>query len=252
MGSGWQELLVDQSPMPVWVGIPEIPGPHPAVIVAQHAGGIDGFIRNFVDRLAANGYVAVAPALFHRDPGSDQGVIDKMPRDPSRLEYILSMASSLKDEEILRDIQAVIDNLERLSGGAVNSIGITGFCLGGRVTFLVAGSYPESISAAAPFYPSGVFKTTYGRTTSPFDLIANIECPIAGFLGADDDNPSPEQVRQIEMELTRHGKQYEFTSYPDAAHLFMDFQTPGAYREKVAADAWNKALAFFDKNLKLN
>ena len=73
------------------------------------------------------------------------------------------------------DIQAVIDNLERLSGDEVNSIGITGFCLGGRVSFLVAGSCPEAISAAAPFYPSGVSRTTEGRTVSPFDLIENIE-----------------------------------------------------------------------------
>jgi len=250
MVSGWQELVVDQSPMPLWVGIPETPGPHPVVIVAQHAGGVDAFIRNFVDKLASNGYVAVAPALFHRDTGYDQRVIDKMPRDPSRLEYILTMASALKDEEILRDIQSVIDNLERLSGSGVNSIGITGFCLGGRVSFLVAGSCPEAISAVAPFYPSGVSRTTEGRTVSPFDLIENIECPVAGFFGADDDNPSPEQVRQMEVELTRHHKQYEFTSYPNAAHLFMDFQTTGAYREKVAEDAWDKVLTFFGKTLK--
>ena len=62
MVSGWQELVVDQSPMPLWVGIPETPGPHPVVIVAQHAGGVDAFIRNFVDKLASNGYVAVDQA----------------------------------------------------------------------------------------------------------------------------------------------------------------------------------------------
>jgi len=235
--------------MPTWIGVPEGQGPFPAVIVAQHAGGVDSFIRDFVDRLTAQGYVAAAPALFHRDPNSDQAVIDAMPRDEKRREYIFAMLNGTKDAGVLNDVQAVLDNLERLAGAGIGPVGVTGFCMGGRVTFLVAGSIPQ-ITAAAPFYPAGVLRVTEGSMHSAFDLISNINGPVDGFFGDEDDNPSQEQVAQIAAELTKHGKEYEFTSYPDAGHLFMDFQTPAAYREEVAKDAWEKVLAFFGKTLK--
>ena len=249
MASQWHELIVDGSPMPTWVGVPEGQGPFPAVIVAQHAGGVDSFFRDFVDRLTAQGYVAAAPALFHRDPNSDQAVIDAMPRDEKRREYIFAMLNGTKDAGVLNDVQAVLDNLERLAGAGIGPVGVTGFCMGGRVTFLVAGSIPQ-ITAAAPFYPAGVLRVTEGSMHSAFDLISNINGPVDGFFGDEDDNPSQEQVAQIAAELTKHGKEYEFTSYPDAGHLFMDFQTPAAYREEVAKDAWEKVLAFFGKTLK--
>ena len=249
MASQWHELIVDGSPMPTWIGVPEGQGPFPAVIVAQHAGGVDSFIRDFVDRLAAQGYVAAAPALFHRESNSDQAVIDAMPRDEKRREYIFAMLNGTKDAEVLNDVQAVLGNLERLAGASIGPVGVTGFCMGGRVTFLAAGSIPQ-ITAAAPFYPAGVLKVTEGSTQSAFDLISNINGPVGGFFGDDDDNPSQEQVTQIAAELTKHGKEHEFTSYPDTGHLFMDFQTPAMYREAVAKDAWEKMLAFFGKTLK--
>jgi carboxymethylenebutenolidase len=249
MASQWHELTVDGSPMPTWVGVPEGQGPFPAVVVAQHAGGVDSFIRGFVDRLAEQGYVAAAPALFHRDPNSDQAVIDAMPRDEKRREYIFAMLDGTKDAGVLNDVQAVLDNLERLAGVSIGPVGITGFCMGGRVTFLAAGSILQ-LTAAAPFYPASVFKVTEGSKQSAFDLIPNINGPVGGFFGDDDENPTKEQVAQISAELTKHGKEHEFTSYPGAGHLFMDFQTPPAYREEIAKDAWEKLLVFFGKTLK--
>jgi carboxymethylenebutenolidase len=249
MTSQWHELIVDGSPMPTWVGVPEGQGPFPVVIVAQHAGGVDTFIRGFVDRLAEQGYVAAAPTLFHRDPNSDQAAIDGMPRDEKRREYIFAMLDGTKDAGVINDVQAVLDNLERLAGVGIGPVGVTGFCMGGRVTFLAAGNIPQ-ITAVAPFYPASVLKVTEGSTKSAFDLIANINGPVGGFFGDDDENPTKEQVAQIAAELTRHGKEHEFTSYPDTGHLFMDFQTPPAYREEVSKDAWEKLLIFFDKTLK--
>ena len=172
-----------------------------------------------------------------------------MPRDEKRREYIFAMLNGTKDAEVLNDVQAVLGNLERLAGASIGPVGVTGFCMGGRVTFLAAGSLPQ-ITAAAPFYPAGVLRVTEGSTQSAFDLIPNINGPVGGFFGDDDDNPSKEQVAQIAAKLTKHGKEHEFTSYPDTGHLFMDFQTPDMYREEVAKDAWDKVLVFFGKTLK--
>ncbi|MCB0024764.1 MAG: dienelactone hydrolase family protein, partial [Caldilinea sp.] len=84
---------------------------------------------------------------------------------------------------------------------------------------------------------------------APIDYTADLACPLLGLFGAEDRSPTPEQVAQHEQVLKQHGKQYEFTMYPDAGHGFFYYDRP-AYRQAQAVDGWQKVFAFFGKHLK--
>ncbi|TMQ22030.1 MAG: dienelactone hydrolase family protein [Candidatus Rokuibacteriota bacterium] len=89
----------------------------------------------------------------------------------------------------------------------------------------------------------------WGDTPTPFDLTREIACPLIGFFGAEDGNPSPDDVKKIDAELTKHGKPHEFHTYEGAGHAFLNFTNAERYREKQGADAWTKMLAFLDRHL---
>jgi len=247
MASHWQELTSGGGAMPTWVGIPEGEGPFPGVVVAQHAGGADEFLRAIVDRLAEQGYIAVAPTLFHRQSGVTQEYIEAIPKDTERLSKLIPLVKQLKDQEVVQDIKAAMDHLQSLGAGP---IGVTGFCMGGRVAYLTAATF-GNIAAAGVFY-GGNIMGAMGSTTAPFDITANIQCPMAGYFGGDDVNPSPDDVAKISAELDKFGKVHEFHSYPGAGHAFQDFTNPPMYRERAAKESWQELLAFFGKHLKSN
>ncbi len=154
----------------------------------------------------------------------------------------------LRDPEVIRDVNATVEHLRRLPGSRVARIGIIGFCMGGRVSYLLAGSSPV-FKAAGVFYGGNIMKP-WGDGPAPFDLTPRIACPVAGFFGLEDANPSPDDVKKIDAELDRLGKPHEFHSYAGAGHAFLNFTNPNTYREGPAADAWQKLLPFLDKHLK--
>ena len=119
--------------------------------------------------------------------------------------------------------------------------------MGGRVTYVMACVNPE-FKAAAVFYGGNVFKPL-GEGPSPFERSAAIQCPLIGFFGAEDANPSPDDVRRIDAELTRLGKWHEFHTYNNAGHAFQNFLSD-RYRERASRASWTELLAFFTEYLK--
>ena len=231
MPSQWTTVPVDGSQMWSYMSVPDHAGPHPGVVVIQHAPGVDEVIQVLTRRLAMAGYVAIAPALYHReDPDNDPG----------------GRRGRLKDANIIADVNATIDLLRRHPAVRPDRIGITGFCMGGRVTYLMAASNP-AIRAAGNFYGGDVMQS-WGGASSPFDLTSKIGCPIIGFFGGDDPNPSPDDVIKINAELARHGVVHESHSYAGAGHAFQNFITD-RYRPEAAKDSWDKLLAWFQKYL---
>jgi carboxymethylenebutenolidase len=106
----------------------------------------------------------------------------------------------------------------------------------------------SDLSVSVVFYGGGI-GVPLGDGPSPLEQTANIHCPVLGLFGEEDTNPSPEDVSEIDTELTKHGKTHEFHSYAGAGHGF-HCEVRDSYRPEAATDAWAKAIAWFDKNLK--
>jgi carboxymethylenebutenolidase len=131
----------------------------------------------------------------------------------------------------------------------VGDLAVLGFCMGGRITYLLAGARPAAWRAAGVFYGGNIMKP-WGDGPAPFDLTAKIACPVIGFFGNDDTNPSPADVDKIDAELSRHGKAHEFHRYDGAGHAFLNFTNAERFRPGPAKEAWAKMLTFLDRHLK--
>jgi carboxymethylenebutenolidase len=233
MSARWDSLNVDGETMRCYVAVPAGEGPFPAVVVIQHAGGVDAFVQEMAGRFAAAGYVAVAPELYHR-------------QDPDSGEDMLARMGRLRDAEVVRDVNAAFEHTEALREVAADRTGIAGFCMGGRVSYLMATHVP-SLRAAVVFY-GGNIMVPWGEGPAPFDRTESIACPLLGLFGEQDTNPSPADVAKINAELTRLGKQHEFHTYAGVGHAFMSAARPG-YRQDVAEDAWGECLGWLQRQL---
>ncbi|MDH3604620.1 MAG: dienelactone hydrolase family protein [Candidatus Tectomicrobia bacterium] len=226
-------VQVDGNDMQLFVSVPDGSGPFPAVVVIQHQGGVDAFVQEMTQRIAQAGYVGVAPDLYHRDGPDCQ---DDGPTRRARLQ----------DVNVIKDVNATVDFLHAHDAVDGERLGIVGFCMGGRVVYLMAAMNP-SFKVAAAYY-GGNIMVPWGDGPAPFDRTAEIQCPLIGLFGEADSNPSPADMRTLDVELSKHGKVHEFHSYPGANHAFMNARGE-RYHAEAAQDSWPKTLAFFEKYL---
>jgi carboxymethylenebutenolidase len=229
----WDEVSVDKSKMRVYTAVPHTPRA-PGVLVCHHGPGMDVFMLDVVHRLFREGYAVAAPDLYHRQPPDITDSHERM--------------GMLVDDEIIADMDAAHGHLTKLSGCKVGPVGITGFCMGGRTTYMIAGVRTD-LAAAAMFY-GGRTKKAFNGTTTPFERTSKIGCPLIGFFGNDDTDPSPADVDALSAELTKHGKPHEFHRYDGTGHAFENFSNPDRYRPRAAEAAWGELLAFFREHLR--
>ena len=234
MPSFWEKLQVDGQEMSVYSSVPSGSGPFPAVLIAHPASGVSEFTQSIADRLAEAGFAAVAPDLFHR-------VTEDMTADGT------AKNAFLKDAEIVADINATVDWLRGHPAINGDRIGVTGFCMGGRVAWLAAASNPH-FKAVVPYYPGNLW-VARDAVQSPFELAANINCPMLTQFGEVDENPSQEDMRKLDDELTRLGKPHQFYTYPTAGHAFMDFGQPSRYQKEASDASWPRTVEFFAQHL---
>jgi carboxymethylenebutenolidase len=232
--ASWQHVESDGSLMRMHVSAPEGAGPFPAIVVVQHQGGIDEFMQNMTRRLAQAGYVAAAPDLYHRD-------------GPDCTDDLVTRRSRLSDRRVINDLNATIGFLQSHAGVDGSRLGVIGFCMGGRVVYLAAAVNP-AFKAAVAFYPGNTFRAWGRDLPSPFERTAEIYCPIQGHFGAEDKNPSPEDMHELDAELNKFGKVHEFYSYPNAGHAFMD-STKESYRRHAEEASWPRTLEFLSRHL---
>ncbi|MBI3897663.1 MAG: dienelactone hydrolase family protein [Gammaproteobacteria bacterium] len=208
----------------------------PGVVVIQHAPGVDSVIHSVAERLSNAGYAAIAPDLYHRQDAT-------MPLGP------LECMDLLKDIEVMADVNAAVAYLRSDARVDPERIGVLGFCMGGRVAYLLAAAN-QTLKAAVVYY-GGNIKVPWGeQVPTPFARTPQINCPILFHFGDEDDNPSPADRRMLDAELTRHGKAHEFYHYPNAGHAFMNFTNAERYRQAATEVAWPRTLAFLDRCLK--
>ena len=234
MVSNWQEIESDGSAMRVHVSLPDGAGPFPALLVMQHQGGVDEFIQGMTRRLAGAGYLAGAPDLYHRD-------------GPDCKDDLVTRRSRLSDRRIVNDLNAAVGCLQSHSAADNKRIGIIGFCMGGRLVYLAAAVIP-AFKAAIAYYPGNTFRAWGRDLPSPFERTAEIHCPLQGHFGADDTNPSPQDVGKLDAELAKFNKPHEFYSYVNAGHAFMD-STKESYRREADEASWPRTLDFLRRRL---
>jgi len=217
--------------MPAQLARPNAGGPFPAVVVVQEAFGLNPHIEHVAARIAGEGYVTLAPDLFHRGGPGRTARYDDLPA-------ALSLMGELTDDGIVQDVGAAIAFLEGQPTVRAHRIGITGFCMGGRVTYLAACALPDKIKAAVPFYGGGI----------PIDRTETLRAPVLALFGGDDPFIPLDAVRALEAEAKRLGKSVEVHVYPNAPHGFFCDERD-SYRPEAAADAWKRLTGFFATHL---
>ncbi len=236
MPSFTDTLQVNGEAMELYAAVPSGSGPFPAVVIAFHVGGMDEFDKVMADRFAEAGYVAVVPDLFHR-------LSEEVMAGPR-----LDRLGHLSDPDIIADMNAAVDFLQGNPAIDNERIGVTGFCMGGRIAWLMAAVNPV-FKATVPFYGGNIMSPWGAADQSPFELTDGINCPMLFHFGEIDANPSQEDMVKLDAELNRLGKEHTFHTYAGADHAFMDW-TGARHNAEGAAVAWPRTLEFFDKYLK--
>ncbi len=232
-------VTIEDSPMEILVFEPEGDGPHPGIVVAQHLPvaheGLekDPFTIDVGEKFAAAGYTCVIPWIFHWwTPETEIAV--------KREEF--------RDDRCLADMQASFDLLAGMDSVDENRIGIIGHCWGGRVGWLHACHNPN-YKALVTLYGGRIKLGMGAGAAPPIERAGHIPCPVLGVFGNDDQNPSPEDVADLDAALTAANVPHEFHQYDGAGHGFQDFVNPDRYREKQATDAWAKIRVFLEREL---
>jgi carboxymethylenebutenolidase len=211
---------------------PSSGGAFPAVIVVMEAFGLNGHIKNVAARIAAQGYVALAPDMYHRENGAVVGY-DELPA-------AIRLMSSLVDDKIVGDMDAAIGYLRGRDSVRADRIGVTGFCMGGRISFLAA-CRCSGLKASAPFYGGGI--------GGLLDLAPRLACPALLFFGDQDSFIPADEVERIRTTLQELKKPAEVKVYPGAGHgFFCDERS--SYHAEAAKDSWERLLRFFEAHLK--
>ena len=235
----WSTIKVGDREARCYLATPDHARPRAGVVIAMHGFGFDATMWDAVHRLHRAGYAVAMPDLFHRQPALAPDV-------PATVADVMARLKMLRDNEIIADMNAAAELLKSQSA-PITTLGVTGFCMGGRVAYLMAAAN-HAFRAAAVFYGGGIMDA-WGDGLSPFTRSTEIGCPVIGFFGSEDAHPSPDDVHKIDAELTRLGKWHEFHMYRDAGHAFQNFLNPDRYRERPVRASWGELLAFFDQTL---
>jgi carboxymethylenebutenolidase len=232
------ELETKDGPMALYEAVPE--RPRAAVVVIQEAFGVNDHISDVARRLAEAGYHAVAPHLFHRTGGGT------VPYDD--FSKVLPMFVGLDDEAILVDVDRTLEYLaESEFGWPSAKCGIVGYCMGGRVAFLVAAR--RDLGAAVTFYGGGIVTTRFPQFPALIDEAAGLKTPWLGLFGDKDESIPVEDVERIRSEIVAAPFKSEVVRYSDAGHGFHCDARASHYNADAAADGWSRTLAWFGEHL---
>ncbi|MGI8574405.1 MAG: dienelactone hydrolase family protein [Egibacteraceae bacterium] len=203
-------------------------GSGPGVIVIQEWWGLTDHIRDVSERLAAEGFVALAPDLFGGRTTHDADEAEEM-------------MGELPVDQAARDLSGAVDYLLEQESVTSERVGAVGFCMGGGFVIVLAAVAGDRVGAAVPFY--GVLGEEYPD-------LSGIAAPVLGHFGEQDDFNPPDQARQLEQSIREQaGVDVEFHFY-DAGHAFFnDENHMGTYDAEKAETAWNRTLEFLRANL---
>ena len=243
--SGEVEIDVNGFKMPAFRSAPAGKTGLPVVLVISEIFGVHEYIADVTRRFAKAGYLAIAPELFVRqgDPTS-YGEIAKLQSE---------LIAKVSDAQVMGDLDACL-RWAAQNGGDVRHAGITGFCWGGRITWLYAMHNPQ-LKAGVAWYGRLEGQATATTPKHPVELVANLKAPVLGLYGAEDTGIPVASVDRMKAALAQvatqgnaAARQSEFVVYPQAPHAFhADYRA--SYREGPAKDGWQRALDWFKQKL---
>lgn len=212
----------------------------PVVLVIQEIFGVHEYIADTARRFAKAGYLAIAPELYARqgDP-STYGEMAKL---------MAEVVSKVPDAQVMADLDGAV-KWAGANGGDTRKVGITGFCWGGRITWLYA-AHSRDVKAGVAWYGRLVGASSPLTPTHPVDIAANLNGPVLGLYGAADTGIPLDTVDKMKAALATGNaasKASQFVVYPDAPHAFHADYRP-SYRQGPADDGYQRALAWFKAN----
>jgi carboxymethylenebutenolidase len=220
----------DGTTLPAYIARPMSEGTHPGILVFQEAFGVNAHIRDVTERFARAGYTAIAPVLFHRTDAHFEG-------EYTNFEAVMPHMQALTDSGQSADIQAAYAWLTGPGGAA--AIASTGYCMGGRTSFLADTLLP--LKASVSYYGSGI--APGGKFPALLDKAGNLHAPLLLFWGGLDTHNGREQTRAVEDALKAANKNYTQVIFSQAAHgFFCDVRA--AYNPDAARQAWALTLEF--------
>ena len=198
----------------------------PGVIVIQEWWGLVDHVKDVVDRFAAEGFVALAPDLYHGETASG-------PDDAGKLMMALNI------EQAERDLRGAVDCLLSRPETTGDRVGTVGFCMGGQLSLFAACANPH-VGACVDFY---------GIHPSVTPDLARLQAPVLGFFAEKDGFVTPEVARKLEADLKAAGKDVVITIFEGADHAFFNDTRAEVYHPEYAAACWSRLLAFYREHL---
>jgi len=238
--AGEVTIPVGDFKMPAYRAAPAGKANAPVVLVVSEIFGVHEHIADVARRFAKAGYFAIAPELFVRqgDAGS-YGEIAKL---------IAEVVSKVPDPQVMGDLDASVA-WAKAQGADTGKVAVTGFCWGGRITWLYAAHSP-AVKAGVAWYGRLVGNTSALNPANPVDLAGKLNAPVLGLYGAADAGIPLDTVDKMKAALaagSAAAKRSEFVVYPDAPHAFHADYRP-SFRKDAAEDGWKRCLAWFKAN----
>ena len=202
-------------------------GKGPGVVVIQEWWGLVPHVKGICDRFAAEGYVALAPDLYH-------GKSTTSPDEAGKL------MMTMRIDEAEKDLRGAITFLLNHEATTATKVGTVGFCMGGALS-LFAATKNSQVGACVIFYG--------GHPNVKPDL-PNLQAPVLGLYAERDGFVTPDSVHELEQKLKELGKPAEMHIYPEVDHGFFNDERPTVYNEAAAKDAWKRVIDFFSTHLK--
>ena len=219
----------NQHTTPGYLAEPEDGQTHPALVAIQEFWGLVPHIKDVAGRFAGEGFIALAPDLYH-------GEIAVEPDEARKL------AMELDRDRAVQEIVAAIRYLKALDQVQPKKIGVVGWCMGGSLSIATAASQLQGADAL------GAAVAFYGKPRD-MSIISEIKAPLLGLYGELDHGIPTEQVHEMEGILEENGIEHEIHIYPGAGHAFFNNTRPQAYNPSAAQDAWRRTIDWFRKYL---
>ena len=236
------EVMVDVAgfKVPAYVARPAGKTNLPVVLVISEIFGVHEYIADTARRFAKAGYMAIAPELFARqgDPTQYNAMAD----------LLREVVNKVPDAQVMTDLDGMVA-WAGANGGDASRVGITGFCWGGRITWLYA-AHSKNLKAGVAWYGRLVGQASDLQPKHPVDLVGSLHGPVLGLYGGADTGIPLDTVEKMKAELkngSAAAKKSEFVVYDGAPHAFHADYRP-TYRAEPAADGWKRCIAWFKAN----